>query len=206
MPYICISPSKNHLWHSRHTAGGLLRDISRSLRRASCLPAPGRLKRPLDVTSLLYHILWQPTQLRDKYNSINYLLSPAEKQFFELLQKVAAPRYSVFPKVRLADIVSPVSDLDRSIWQSAFNSIAEEHVDFVLCDSCNLAVLAVIELDDFSHKEGKQAKQDIFMDSVMAEAKIPIFHVPVKSSYRPSQLKQILTNLSLLPSQNQEGI
>jgi len=36
---------------------------------ASCLPAPGRLKKPLDVTSLLYHILWLPTQLRDEAKS-----------------------------------------------------------------------------------------------------------------------------------------
>src|SRR5262245_30044336 len=86
------------------------------------------------------------------YEAVPVLLTPAERSFFGVLQQAVAPDYQIFAKVRLADIVRPGRNLSRSGWQSAFNRITGKHVDFVLCDSLRLGVVAVIELDDRSHE------------------------------------------------------
>ena len=85
------------------------------------------------------------------YEAVPALLTPAERSFFGVLQQAVASDYQIFAKVRLADIVRPVRSPSRSGWQSAFNRITGKHVDFVLCDSERLGVVAVIELDDRTH-------------------------------------------------------
>ncbi len=52
------------------------------------------------------------------------LLSPAERSFYGLLQRVVGEAYRVQVKVRLADLIQPASGLSRSDWCRAFNRIA----------------------------------------------------------------------------------
>jgi len=129
------------------------------------------------------------------YEAVPALLTPAERSFFGVLQQVVASNYQVFAKVRLADIVRPVRNPSRSGWQSAFNRISGKHVDFVLCDVSRLSVVAVIELDDQTHKRFDRGVPDTLVDSALADAGIPVLRVPTRQSYSPIWIQEQVQNL-----------
>jgi hypothetical protein len=129
------------------------------------------------------------------YEAVPALLTPAERSFFGVLQQAVASDYQIFAKVRLADIVRPVRNPSRSGWQSAFNRIASKHVDFVLCDSSRLGVVAVIELDDRTHERFERGVRDGLVDSTLADARIPVLRVSARQSYSPTQIREQVQRL-----------
>jgi hypothetical protein len=131
----------------------------------------------------------------DNYEAVPALLTPAERSFFGVLQQAVASDYQIFAKVRLADIVRPVRNPSRSGWQSAFNRITGKHVDFVLCDSSSLRVMAVIELDDRSHERFERGIRDGLVDSALTAARIPILRVSARQSYSTAQIREQVQNL-----------
>ena len=129
------------------------------------------------------------------YEAIPALLTPAERSFFGVLQQAVASEYQVFAKVRLADIVRPVRNPSRSGRQSALNRITGKHVDFVLCDTSRLSVVAAIELDDRTHERFERGVRDGLVDSALADACIPILRVPAKQAYSPAQIREQVESL-----------
>jgi hypothetical protein len=129
------------------------------------------------------------------YEAVPALLTPAERSFFGVLQQALASEHQIFAKVRLADIVRPVRNLNRGGWQSAFNRISGKHVDFVLCDPANLSVLGVIELDDRTHEKFERGVRDSLVDSALANAGIPILRVSARQSYSSTQIREQVESL-----------
>jgi len=129
------------------------------------------------------------------YEAVPAWLTPAERSFFGVLQQAVASDYQIFAKVRLADIVRPVRNPSRSGWQSAFNRITGKHVDFVLCDSERLGVVAVIELDDRTHERFERGVRDQLVDSALADARIPVLRVSARQSYSPTQIREQVQSL-----------
>lgn len=129
------------------------------------------------------------------YEAVPALLTPAERSFFGVLQQAVASDYQIFAKVRLADIVRPVRNPSRSGWQSAFNRITGKHVDFVLCDSSSLGVVAVIELDDRTHGRFERGVRDGLVDSALTDARIPVLRVSAQQSYSPAQIRERVRSL-----------
>jgi hypothetical protein len=127
------------------------------------------------------------------YEALTALLTPAERSFFGVLQQATEAEYQIFAKVRLADIVKPVRNPSRSAWQSAFNRIAGKHVDFVLCNLSNMAIVAVIELDDRTHERLERSTRDGLVDSALANAHIPFLRILARQSYSPSQVREQIT-------------
>lgn len=129
------------------------------------------------------------------YETVPALLTLAERSFFGVLEQAVTSDYRIFAKVRLADIVRPVRNPSRSGWQSAFNRITGKHVDFVLCDSSNLGIVAVIELDDRTHERFVRGGRDGFVNSALADACIPILRVSARKSYSPAQIREQIQSL-----------
>jgi hypothetical protein len=111
------------------------------------------------------------------------LFTPAERSFLGVLEQALDSGYRVFGKVRLGDIVKPAKGLSNSRRTTAHNKINQKHVDFVICKSSDLAVLAVVELDDKSHERDDRAGRDQFVDRALADAKIPVIHFSAKKGY-----------------------
>ena len=122
------------------------------------------------------------------YLKQKYLFSVAERSFYEILRRLAFD-YTVFAKVRLADVVH-VSKESRA-WQSHFNRISSKHLDFLLCDR-NLAPVVAIEFDDSSHDEKDRQSRDDFVDQVLASAALPIIHVRAKRGYALDEVREML--------------
>ena len=124
------------------------------------------------------------------YKARAYLFSKAERSFYEVLRRVVEPGCSVFAKVRLADLL--IIPKGTPNWQTHFNRIQSKHVDFVICDSEAIRVLAVVELDDSSHSAANRQTRDAFVDRALAAAGVPMFRVKARDGYVPSDIRELL--------------
>jgi hypothetical protein len=117
------------------------------------------------------------------------LFTPAERSFLGVLEQALDGRCRVFGKVRLGDIVKPSKGLSNSKRTTANNKINQKHVDFVLCSTSDLAVVAVVELDDKSHERDDRTDRDQFVDQALADAKIPVMHFPARKGYEITEVR-----------------
>lgn len=121
-----------------------------------------------------------------------YLLTVAEKRFYNILRKVVAP-HSVHPKVRLADLVE--AEKKHRFWQANFRRICSKHIDFVVCDAALSPIIAV-ELDDSSHRLPERAVRDLKVNRILEIASLPILRVPARRTYDGADIaKQLLAKL-----------
>ena len=125
-----------------------------------------------------------------------YLLSPAERDFYDALRQAVGPSYLIFVKVRLLDLLWLPQNLSNR--QTHLNRAQAKHVDFVLCHPQTVAPALVIELDDASHQLPERQERDIFLNEVLRVAGIPLLRVPVRKSFLAQALRgQILDTLGV---------
>ena len=120
------------------------------------------------------------------YSGRRFLLSLAERRFYEMLVQAVPAWCVVFSKVRLADLVYVRQHSAKD--KSHFNRIQAKHVDFVLCDAKTSAVCLVVELDDRSHERPDRKRRDQFVDELLTSVRLPILHVAARRSYDVSKL------------------
>lgn len=120
------------------------------------------------------------------------LLSAAERLFHRSLVLAVGDQYLVMCKIRLADVITPKSSGNRSKWQTAFNKISAKHLDFVLCETESLTVVAAIELDDKSHQSKDAKKRDKVKNECCESADLPLIRVAAKRSYDVEDLRELL--------------
>lgn len=133
-----------------------------------------------------------------------YLLSRAERDFYEALRQAIGNRYLIFAKVRLLDLLwLPDKMENRPLY---IGRVASKHVDFVLCHPQTVAPALVIELDDASHQRPERQERDIFLNEVLQVAGIPLLRVPVRKSFSASALRgQILEALGICNRQDTDA-
>ncbi len=68
------------------------------------------------------------------YQTKSPFFSAAERSFFGVLQQAVGDKFVVRGNVRVADVLAPRAGMNRSEWRTAFNRIASNHFDYVLCD------------------------------------------------------------------------
>jgi len=104
-----------------------------------------------------------------------WLLSLNEKDAYAKLKQIADQHgQTVFVKVRLLDLVEPISG--HKNYKSYLYRIQAKHVDFVLC-SAKMTVDAIIELDDNSHDTKNRQDRDAFIDEVLTSTGYRILHL-----------------------------
>ena len=140
------------------------------------------------------------------YQKQPFLLTKAERSFFGVLQQAVGNDYHTFSKVRLADIIKVSSGLSASDRQKAQNRISGKHVDFVLCNTRDLAVHCVIELDDKSHEKLERRQRDEFVDTALHAAGVTIFHFSVQQTYNLNEIRKLLSKPSTVSEQVKEAV
>lgn len=114
-----------------------------------------------------------------RYRQADALLTPPEREYFAALVEAVGPRGHVFAKVRLADLLTPAEA--GAAWRTAFNRIAQKHVDFVVCDRATMRVLCAIELDDSTHlTRPDRRERDGFLEEACRGAGLRLVRTPVK--------------------------
>jgi DNA-directed RNA polymerase subunit RPC12/RpoP len=144
------------------------------------------------VLFLLFFKTNKAEEVLTPYELNGPLFTPAERSFYGVLNLACEDKAVVFGKVRIADILKPAKGLNRSQWQITFNKISAKHFDFVVCNSSDLSVIAVIELDDKSHSQQKQIKRDEFVESACKTALLKLHRFKASSTYTIDQIKNEL--------------
>ncbi|KAB0289278.1 DUF2726 domain-containing protein [Vibrio fortis] len=138
-----------------------------------------------------------------QYQPIKKLCTANELSFYQALVIVTKGKYTVFSKVRIADVMAPKKGAyNKSDWWRAFNAIAKKHVDFVLCDPLTLEVKMLIELDDSTHNRQDRKERDKLVDMAAASAGVEIKHFKVRKSYDYFELEKSLFGIEE-PSTNE---
>ncbi|MDR5736000.1 DUF2726 domain-containing protein [Caballeronia sp. LZ025] len=118
---------------------------------------------PLLVIALLIGIVTvvaSNVAAKPQYRAVP-LLTANEKEFFERLRR-ALPEALIFPQVAMSAIIQPISSgKQRTI---DFRRISQKRVDYAVYDR-QLALVAVVELDDRTHDAARDAVRDAYLAS-----------------------------------------
>lgn len=127
------------------------------------------------------------------YRRKDYLLTKAERAFYEVLRRTVGPEWTVLAKVRLLDLVwLPRGTPNPQAWR---NRVQSKHADFVLCRTETMSPELVIELDDASHERADRRARDAFVDRVLEAAGLPVLHVPAREGYVQRELAERIEGL-----------
>ena len=95
-----------------------------------------------------------------------YLLTKNEYYFYNKLKTVTEPlNLQILAKIRLADLIEIN---DGKEWWALFGKIKSKHIDFAISD--NMRIVALIELDDYSHQRSDRQKRDEFVNNALSIA------------------------------------
>lgn len=133
-------------------------------------------------------ILNSKKQGRRQYNykKRNFLLSRAEREFYELLLEAVGQEFYVFPQIHLSSLVD--NRVVGQNWFGAFRHIDEKSVDFVLCDKISLSPQIAIELDDQSHERVDRKNRDAEVNRILEMAGIPLIRIDNNSRLSGAEL------------------
>ncbi len=126
---------------------------------------------------------------RPAYARRDTLFTAAEFRFLQSLRKALPGGLEIFAKVRVADVIQPVQELDPKAWRSAFHQITGKHLDFVLCDRESGRLMCAIELNDRSHERKDRRARDELVASACAGAGFPLLMIPAARDYDPENLR-----------------
>lgn len=123
-----------------------------------------------------------------------YLLTKNEWYFYKKIKPICE-KYNlhIISKVRLADIVDVKSNLNKSEQQIYFNKIQNKHVDFILCNPENLAIVALIELDDSSHKNQNRIERDEFLNNLCEKVDYKLIRITNMNDFE-NEIEKIIVN------------
>jgi hypothetical protein len=79
------------------------------------------------------------------------LMTDNEREFFHRLER-ALPGHHVFPQVAFAAFLTHDSKVARNARMALRNRFDRKMADFVVCERETLSIVALIELDDRSHR------------------------------------------------------
>lgn len=100
-------------------------------------------------------------------------MTPTEREFYKVLEKVYGDGYYIFCQVRVVDVIqSNVNKYpkDSREYMSLFRQILQWHFDYVVCAKENFKVVCAVELDDESHKNKSRSKRDFVLDKICEES------------------------------------
>ena len=137
------------------------------------------------------------------YEMKSFLLSKAENSFYKVLCHIVGDDYSVYPKIRLADIVAVKKKTKN--YMSYFGRIKSKHVDFVLCDKFSKPKI-VVELDDKSHNSAKTKESDKFKNELFNKIGLKLVRVKVQSAYSVDEIKTLLYPTKVEDIQTAESV
>ncbi|WP_052706224.1 DUF2726 domain-containing protein [Vibrio galatheae] len=124
-----------------------------------------------------------------KHKRSKYLATENERRFHDALKQAIPSEYNIHCQVSLMALVQPLEWKDNSrTWA--------KRMDFVITDS-DTQVLAVIELDDYTHNWAKRKKRDEYVNTVL-EGHHNLVRFKSSKHYDPLHIRQELDLISSL--------
>lgn len=124
-----------------------------------------------------------------KYSKKEYVITQHELNFYKSLHE-AVSGCVIIPQAHLSMF------LDHKIrgqnWSRAFSIINGKSVDFLICTE-DMRPLIAIELDDSTHNRLDRQKRDAFVNSIIADADIPMLRFSA-NNWNTEVIKQRITH------------
>lgn len=125
-----------------------------------------------------------------KYRRKKFLMSNAERKFFESLVVAVGRDYVVFPQVNLDKFLS--HKVVGQSFRGALSTIQRKSVDFLVCSHTYYVPLVAIELDDSTHSQPDRAERDKLVNEICRQAGMPLLRVRWSKDYSPSHLRALV--------------
>ncbi|MEP6342518.1 MAG: DUF2726 domain-containing protein [Maricaulaceae bacterium] len=110
-------------------------------------------------------------------------VNKSEAVLFDILYKTLSPKYRVFTKVRLEDIIGVrTGNMDAKVRWSLRGRVKSRHVDFVISTPKG-QVLMMIELDGTSHLSSAAQHADAFKDALANAVNIPLYRINTDDNF-----------------------
>ncbi|MBA3708767.1 MAG: DUF2726 domain-containing protein [Planctomycetes bacterium] len=139
----------------------------------------------------------KPDAYLDRFAPAAALLTANETEFFRVAQAVLEPRYRLFAKVLLRDLVEVVG---RGSKLGPLGKVGAKHIDFAICDTVTFRVVGTIEVDDATHQRADRADSDKTKDAVLAKVGIPLIRIRARASYGRQDVETALKQF-LVPAE-----
>ncbi len=149
--------------------------------RAGVAPTAPKAETPTPPIAIGEPELGLAAAVPPEYRQRESLFTYRERAFFKALIEDVGGQYSVFAKVRLADILWLANEPENRKYHS--NQLHCKHFDFLLCEKGTYKPLLVIELDDSSHDKYEHRERDEFKDKVCAETRLKLWRPRVQQTY-----------------------
>jgi len=107
------------------------------------------------------------------YRRKDFIMTKAENDFFDVINRAVGNNYYVFPQVHLSEFLDHRVKNGQN-WQHALHYINQKSVDYVVCDKQYRRPLLAIELDDWSHNSELRRERDANVERILQEAGIPL--------------------------------
>ena len=133
------------------------------------------------------------TSIASKLTPLNFpyrrksLLSSVELAFYNVLKAAVGDRFVILLKVGVRDLCEITH---RHVSQAAFNRVAAQRVDFVLCDQTTLSPVVAIELDDSTNYPRERADREVFMNELFRVIGVALIRHRVQSTYDTAAIER----------------
>ena len=108
----------------------------------------------------------RPYRTSPTYSAKKSFMTNCEKAYFDVLQKITYPHYTVQPQINLASII----DKENT---NGYRGELFRNVDFGIFDT-NYSLLLLIEINDKSHYQKDRIARDKKVNEICAEAGLPL--------------------------------
>jgi hypothetical protein len=115
------------------------------------------------------------------------LLSPVELTFYNVLKAAVEDRFIILLKVGVRDLCEITH---RQVTPAAFNRVAAQRVDFVLCDQATLSPVVAIELDDSTNYPRDRADREVFMNELFRVIGVALIRHRVQPAYDTAAIER----------------
>jgi hypothetical protein len=154
--------------------------------------------KPFIIPIVLFLIVFVIAELlkkesTSKFQKVQFLLTHSELTFYKYLKENIPSYITVMCKVRLIDIIKPVSKGKAYI--SDKNRVKSKHIDFVLIDENSSEIKALIELNGGSHQRSDRMTRDSFVNELTKGVGLHLFFIKIKPQYKIEDIKKVLESI-----------
>lgn len=115
-------------------------------------------------------------------------MTDSEVRFFARLQD-ALPEYFIFAQVQLSRLIACNDAEDQKFWLNRINRMS---ADYVIVAEDAQTVLAVVELDDWSHDRPDRVRADHKKDKALKSAGLPVVRVDGRKMPEVRELRALV--------------
>jgi hypothetical protein len=118
------------------------------------------------------------------------LFTHVERSFLQLLERAVGGKYKIINRVKLADILELKENADSKTRRTAMLKMNAKYLDYVLCNTDDMSIVAVIDLVNNANREGHKATPDWFVSGALEASGIPYIRMKIKAGYTVADIQQ----------------